>query len=119
MVGSPASPAAPFYGQLLAEQLDVPPRTGAYPGRSGGVKGVSLFTVPRHREGEDGKPEGPGLGGLNHKVGYRVATSTLLRSGEGGETVGELVGQPGRDLAYTDLPTPSSRAGPANTARRR
>lgn len=77
-------------------------------GAPAGVKGISLFIVPRYRVNEDGSV-GQGetkqsnnvvLAGLNHKMGYRGTTNTLLNFGEGGETVGELVGEPGRGLAY-------------------
>ncbi|SMB79672.1 acyl-CoA dehydrogenase [Deinococcus hopiensis] len=72
-------------------------------GAPAGVKGISLFIVPRYRVGEDGKPGASNhvvLAGLNHKMGYRGTTNTLLNFGEGGETVGELVGQPGRGLGH-------------------
>lgn len=71
-------------------------------GAPAGVKGISLFLVPRYRVGPDGKPGESNhvvLAGLNHKMGYRGTTNTLLNFGEGGETVGELVGEPGQGLA--------------------
>ena len=66
-----------------------------------GVKGISLFLVPRYRVNPDGTPGADNhvvLAGLNHKLGYRGTTNTLLNFGEGGETIGELVGQPGQGL---------------------
>jgi len=72
-------------------------------GAPAGVKGISLFLVPRYRVNEDGSPGESNhvvLAGLNHKMGYRGTTNTLLNFGEGGETVGELVGEAGRGLAY-------------------
>ncbi|MPY66449.1 acyl-CoA dehydrogenase [Deinococcus sp. SDU3-2] len=71
-------------------------------GAPAGVKGISLFIVPRYRVGEDGRPGESNhvvLAGLNHKMGYRGTTNTLLNFGEGGETVGEIVGEPGQGLA--------------------
>ncbi|ULH15166.1 acyl-CoA dehydrogenase [Deinococcus sp. KNUC1210] len=72
-------------------------------GAPAGVKGISLFIVPRYRVNDDGSVGDSNnvvLAGLNHKMGYRGTTNTLLNFGEGGETVGELLGEPGRGLAY-------------------
>ncbi len=78
------------------------------PGGPAGVKGISLFVVPKFL------PEGDGVGerndvvlaGLNHKMGYRGTTNTLLNFGEGVHTpggrpgaVGWLVGEENRGLA--------------------
>jgi alkylation response protein AidB-like acyl-CoA dehydrogenase len=68
-----------------------------------GVKGISLFIVPKYRVGEDGSVgarNGVTLAGLNHKMGYRGTTNTLLNFGEDGECVGHLVGEPHKGLAY-------------------
>jgi len=67
-----------------------------------GVKGISLFIVPKHRVDAQGRPTGErndvSLAGLNHKLGYRGTTNTLLNFGEKGGAVGYLVGQPGDGL---------------------
>ncbi|WP_424951260.1 acyl-CoA dehydrogenase [Deinococcus sp.] len=71
-------------------------------GAPAGVKGISLFIVPRYRvnpDGSVGERNNVVLAGLNHKMGYRGTTNTLLNFGEGGETVGELIGEPGRGLS--------------------
>ncbi|MGM9322279.1 acyl-CoA dehydrogenase [Deinococcus aquaticus] len=71
-------------------------------GGPAGVKGISLFLVPRYRvqaDGSVGESNHVVLAGLNHKMGYRGTTNTLLNFGEGGQTVGEIVGEPGRGLA--------------------
>ncbi|WP_291431433.1 acyl-CoA dehydrogenase [Deinococcus sp.] len=71
-------------------------------GGPAGVRGISLFLVPRYRvqaDGSVGESNHVALAGLNHKMGYRGTTNTLLNFGEGGQTVGELVGEPGRGLA--------------------
>jgi len=75
-----------------------------------GVKGLSLFIVPKYLVGEDGTL-GPRndvvLAGLNHKMGYRGTTNTLLSFGDGahspggeGGAVGYLVGEENRGLEY-------------------
>jgi butyryl-CoA dehydrogenase len=73
------------------------------PGAPPGVKGISLFIVPKYRVNPDGSI-GPGndvtLAGLFHKMGYRGTVSTQLSFGERGECVGELVGQPNQGLTY-------------------
>ena len=67
-----------------------------------GVRGISLFIVPRQRLDADGCPSvwnNVALAGLNHKMGQRGTVNTVLNIGEGGETIGEIVGQPGQGLA--------------------
>src|SRR5574337_2227050 len=74
-----------------------------------GVKGISLFIVPKHLVDAQGQLTGVrndvALAGLNHKLGWRGTTNTLLNFGEGkfpvdGKpgAVGYLVGQPGEGL---------------------
>ena len=67
-----------------------------------GVKGISLFIVPKHLVGADGALTGVrndvNLAGLNHKLGFRGTTNTLLNFGEKGGAVGYLVGHPGEGL---------------------
>ncbi|MDQ1304938.1 MAG: hypothetical protein QG671_766 [Actinomycetota bacterium] len=80
------------------------------PGSPAGVKGLSLFIVPKFLVNDDGSAGDRNdvvLAGLNHKMGYRGTTNTLLNFGEGaflpaGEAgaVGYLVGEPNRGLAY-------------------
>ena len=74
-----------------------------------GVKGISLFIVPKHLVDTQGRLIGErndvALAGLNHKLGWRGTTNTLLNFGEGRYPVrggpgaiGYLVGQPGDGL---------------------
>ena len=79
------------------------------PGGPPGVKGISLFAVPRRMidaDGADGERNDVALAGLNHKMGYRGTVNTLLNFGEGrfqpggrAGAVGYLVGEPHRGLA--------------------
>jgi butyryl-CoA dehydrogenase len=79
------------------------------PGAPAGVKGVSLFLVPKFlldADGEPGERNDVVLAGLNHKLGYRGTTNTLLNFGEGTHrpggaagAVGFLVGAPHQGLA--------------------
>lgn len=72
-------------------------------GAPAGVKGISLFIVPKILVNSDGSP-GPrndvALGGLLHKMGYRGTTSTVLNFGEKNGAVGWLLGEPHRGLPY-------------------
>jgi alkylation response protein AidB-like acyl-CoA dehydrogenase len=80
------------------------------PGGPPGVKGISLFVVPKFLVGDDGSLGDRNdvvLAGLNHKMGYRGTTNTLLNFGEGvhapggrAGAVGFLVGEPHRGLSY-------------------
>ena len=73
------------------------------PGGGPGVKGISLFVVPKFLP--DGTRNDVALVGLNHKMGNRGTTNTLLNFGDGtfGEgdgAVGYLVGDLHRGLFY-------------------
>jgi butyryl-CoA dehydrogenase len=67
-----------------------------------GVKGISLFIVPKHRVDANGVLTGErndvSLAGLNHKLGFRGTTNALLNFGEKGGATGYLVGNPGEGL---------------------
>jgi alkylation response protein AidB-like acyl-CoA dehydrogenase len=71
------------------------------PGSPPGVKGISLFLVPKYRLDENGDPaerNGVNPVGLNHKMGYRGTTNTLLNFGEKEPCVGYLMGQENEGL---------------------
>ncbi len=63
-----------------------------------GVKGISLFIVPRVLP--DGSRNDVALAGLNHKMGYRGTVNTVLQFGENGGAIGYLVGEAHQGLAY-------------------
>lgn len=74
-----------------------------------GTRGISLFIVPKRMVDTQGRLTGErndlALAGLNHKLGWRGTTNTLLNFGEGkypvggrAGAVGYLVGQPGKGL---------------------
>jgi alkylation response protein AidB-like acyl-CoA dehydrogenase len=80
------------------------------PGGPAGTRGISLFIVPKFLvspDGSVGERNDVILAGLNHKMGQRGITNTVLNFGEGKFTpagkpgaVGYLVGEPHRGLAY-------------------
>lgn len=70
------------------------------PGGPAGTKGISLFIVPKHivdADGTVGARNAVAISGLNHKMGQRGITNTVLNF-DG--AVGYLVGEPHRGLAY-------------------
>lgn len=72
------------------------------PGSPAGVRGISLFLVPKVRVNDDGslgEHNNIALAGLNHKMGQRGSTNCLLNFGEGGDTIGYLVGGENQGLA--------------------
>ncbi|MDO9353505.1 MAG: acyl-CoA dehydrogenase family protein, partial [Solirubrobacteraceae bacterium] len=79
------------------------------PGAPAGIKGISLFLVPKVLVDDDGRlgeRNDVVLAGINHKMGWRGTVNCVLGFGEGTHTpggeagaVGWLVGEPGRGLA--------------------
>lgn len=68
-----------------------------------GVKGISLFIVPKFLVNEDGSLGARNdvqLAGLFHKMGGRGQTSTALNFGEKDGAVGYVVGEENRGLMY-------------------
>ena len=73
------------------------------PDAPAGVKGISLFIVPKflvNDVGSLGQRNDVLLAGLFHKMGWRGTTSTALNCGDNGECVGYLVGKPHHGLSY-------------------
>ena len=72
-------------------------------GAPAGVRGLSLFIVPRYRldaDGGIGADNDVTLAGLNHKMGYRGTVNTALGFGDADDCRGELVGEADKGLAY-------------------
>ncbi|MDO6775681.1 acyl-CoA dehydrogenase [Shewanella sp. 3_MG-2023] len=68
-----------------------------------GVKGISLFVVPKFLLNEDGtigNDNEVALAGLFHKMGGRAQTSTALSFGEKNGSIGYLVGEEHCGLKY-------------------
>ena len=77
-----------------------------------GVKGISLFVVPKFIVGKDGS-----LGARNdvhcvsieHKMGIKASPTAVLQYGDNGGAVGYLVGQENRGLEYMFIMMNSAR----------
>ena len=83
---------------VLAKVADPSDPTKILPG----VKGISLFIVPKKRVSEDGTLgdfNDINLAGLNKKMGWRGATNCVLNYGENNACIGELMGEEGKGLS--------------------
>jgi alkylation response protein AidB-like acyl-CoA dehydrogenase len=72
------------------------------PGGPLGVKGISLFIVPKYLINEDGSVGAKNdvqCAGVNHKLGQRGIVNTFLKFGEQDQCVAYLVGKPHQGLA--------------------
>jgi len=70
-------------------------------GAPAGIKGVSLFAVPKKRpEGNALVPNDVHVTGLIHKIGWRGLPSLAIGFGDEGDCRGWLVGEPHRGIAY-------------------
>jgi butyryl-CoA dehydrogenase len=72
-------------------------------GAPAGVKGISLFLVPKilvNADGSLGERNDVALAGLLHKMGWRNATSTVLSFGDRTGAIGYLIGEAGKGLAH-------------------
>ena len=67
-------------------------------GAPAGIKGVSLFAIPKRRL--DGSDNDCTSAGVFHKMGWRGLPSIALNFGERGECRGWLVGEAGKGIAY-------------------
>ena len=68
-----------------------------------GVKGISLFVVPKFMVGKDGAPgerNDVQCVSIEHKLGIKASPTAVLQFGDEGGAVGYLVGQENRGLEY-------------------
>jgi len=72
------------------------------PGAPPGVRGISLFVVPKNRVEENGHlvPNDVVTSGIFHKLGYRGCPAVQLSLGDKNDCRGYLVGEPHRGLRY-------------------
>lgn len=70
-------------------------------GAPSGIKGVSLFAIPKLRpEGDDLVPNDVHTTQLIHKIGWKALPSVALNYGEDDDCIGWLIGEPGAGLKY-------------------
>ncbi len=78
---------------VLARLPDAPP----------GVKGISLFIVPKvlvNEDGSLGERNDVACASIEHKLGIHGSPTAVLAFGEKGGALGEMVGLPNRGLEY-------------------
>ena len=86
----------------LTENI-VHPVLARIPGAPPGVKGISLFIVPKYRidpGGASGEFNDVVTAGIEHKLGLRGNATTTLSFGDNGACHGWLLGEANRGLAY-------------------
>uniref|UniRef100_UPI00261B6301 acyl-CoA dehydrogenase family protein n=1 Tax=Sphingomonas bacterium TaxID=1895847 RepID=UPI00261B6301 len=89
------------------------------PGGPPGVRGISLFVVPKHRvlsDGSLGAHNDVVAASLNHKMGQRGTTNAALNFGETGECIGQLVGEANMGLKYMFRMMNEARTGVGHAA---
>jgi alkylation response protein AidB-like acyl-CoA dehydrogenase len=68
-----------------------------------GVKGISLFVVPKflvNPDGSLGERNDVRCVSLEHKLGIHASPTAMLAFGDGGGAIGTLVGEPNRGIEY-------------------
>jgi hypothetical protein len=73
------------------------------PGAPEGVKGISLFVVPKfmvHEDGSLGERNDVQCVSIEHKLGIKASPTAVLQFGDHGGAVGYLVGEENRGLEY-------------------
>ncbi len=68
-----------------------------------GVKGISLFIVPKfmvEADGSLGERNDVHCVSIEHKLGIKASPTAVLQFGDGGGAVGELIGEENRGLEY-------------------
>lgn len=71
-------------------------------GAPSGVKGISLFLVPKFYVDEAGNLQANDIfcTGIEHKLGYKGCPACQLSMGDNGSCRGYLIGEPNKGLAY-------------------
>ena len=73
------------------------------PGAPEGVKGISLFVVPKFLVNDDGslgERKDAWCVSIKHKLGIKASPTAVLQFGDHGGAVGYLMGQENRGLKY-------------------
>ncbi len=73
------------------------------PDAPAGIKGISLFIVPKLLIDDNGKPERPNdvrCVSIEHKLGIHASPTCVMSYGDGDGAIGDLVGEENRGLEY-------------------
>ena len=91
------------YGEHDLTENIVHPVLARIAGAPEGVKGISLFLVPKflvNADGSAGARNDVHCVSIEHKLGIRASPTCVLAFGQNGGAVGELVGEGNRGLEY-------------------
>ena len=83
-------------------------------GAPAGVKGISLFVVPKFLVTPEGKPGDRNdvhCVSIEHKMGIKASPTAVLQFGDHGGAVGYIVGQENRGLEYMFIMMNAARYG--------
>jgi alkylation response protein AidB-like acyl-CoA dehydrogenase len=83
-------------------------------GAPDGVKGISLFVVPKfmvNKDGSLGERNDVHCVSIEHKMGIKASPTAVLQYGDNGGAVGYLVGQENRGLEYMFIMMNAARFG--------
>ncbi|UGQ47475.1 acyl-CoA dehydrogenase [Massilia endophytica] len=89
---------------VLARTPDAPP----------GVKGISLFIVPKfmvNKDGSLGERNDAHCVSIEHKLGIKASPTAVLQFGDNGGAIGTLVGEENRGLEYMFIMMNAARFG--------
>lgn len=84
------------------------------PDAPAGVKGISLFIVPKFLVGADGAPGARNdvhCVSIEHKLGIKASPTAVLQFGDHGGAIGTLVGEENRGLEYMFIMMNAARFG--------
>lgn len=66
-----------------------------------GIKGISIFLVPKYHVNDDGSLGARNdvtCAGIEHKMGIRGSATCQMNFGDAGECIGEILGKPGQGI---------------------
>lgn len=88
-------------GDYDAKENIVHPVLARVEGDPEGIKGISIFIVPKYRVDENGNTGGSNdvmCTGIEHKMGLKGSSTCQLNFGENNNCIGELLGEPRRGI---------------------
>lgn len=88
-------------GDYDAKSNIVHPVLARIEGDPAGIKGISIFIVPKYRVDQNGNIAGSNdvnCTGIEHKMGLRGSSTCQLNFGENDSCIGELLGEPRRGI---------------------
>ncbi len=88
-------------GEYDAKKNNIHPVLARIEGAPEGIKGISIFIVPKYHVDENGnigKPNDVYCSGIEHKMGLKGSATCQLSFGDNNDCIGELLGEPGKGI---------------------